>query len=261
MAVLTRYTCYFDASGKPKDPGNPLVMYVSGFIATEAEWLTFESQWNRFLQSPPYNFKNPFHTVNYVKCDGEDYEQFKNNDPLRDTFERRLTNIIRRNTRHPFSFGLVLPDYRKAQRLYVFPEEYERPYSFCGIQVVYKVVAWMKAKRLGNPEDRLCLIFEDGDDDQDVLSAAMHRHYGFRPNFRKKGQCPPFAASDILAWRHARLLKDKTKVMAGGAWPRREYFTELFRQLPHDSCGYTDLTVLVSFCEKQGYQKRDQHVV
>jgi hypothetical protein len=250
VTALSTYVGYFDASGKPNDP---LVLYVSGFMSTEKKWLKFEKQWWALLNA--YGITGPFHTAQYVACNGPDYAQFKKNDPLRDAFEKQAIAIVKQHTLKPFSHGLVLSDYWDMVARYTLPFGFERPYSFCAMQGFYATVKWLRKKKLRIGE-LVHLVYEDGDDDRDLFSDAMYREVGVRPNFLPKNQCVPFQAADILAWRHARLMKDLTKVESGGTRPRREFFPALFRQLPHDSCGFYDRTVLHGYCEKQGYTKR-----
>jgi hypothetical protein len=54
----------------------------------------------------------------------------------------------------------------------------------------------------------LRVVFEDGDDHRSTFSDAMLKEIGQRPILEKKENFPAqFAAADILAWRHSRLLK------------------------------------------------------
>jgi hypothetical protein len=82
------------------------------------------------------------------------------------------------------------------------------------------------------PLEWIKVIFEEGDDDRDLFSALVMRELGDRPVFRPKAEFPSaFVAGDILAWRHARLLRRRGLVEKGHAC-----FAGLFKQLPHDSC-------------------------
>jgi hypothetical protein len=259
FAVASTYIGFFDASGKENDP---LVMYVSGFISTEQKWRKFEAQWKALLTR--YGISGPFHCAKYVAGNGLEYRQFRD-DPTRDAFEARAIAIIKRNTLKPFSMGLVLPDYWKTVATYKLPQAEERPYSFCALQGLYRIITWM-GKRDRSRRSRLSprlrpgmfhLVYEDGDDGQDLFSNAVHAEIGLRPNFLPKTACVPFQAADILAWRHARLMKDLRRVEAGGERPRREFFDGLFDQLPHtDTCGYSDEPKLSEYCEAQGYERR-----
>src|SRR6266566_4118790 len=215
LTVATTFAGFFDASGKPQDP----VLYVSGFLSTEKKWLRFEKEWRALLNH--FEIKGLFHTADYVRGVGDDYRQFLHNDERRIEFERKAIAIIKRNTLKPFSYGIILADHREMVARYELPYGFERPYSFCGLQGVYWIVLWMKKKKGLSLEDK------------------VH----------------PFSAADILAWRHARLIREHE---AQAPRPRREFFGGLFKQLPHDSCGFYNRRVLISFCEEKSFPRRPQ---
>ena len=249
LTVATTFAGFFDASGKPQDP----VLYVSGFLSTEKKWLRFEKEWRALLNH--FEIKGLFHTADYVRGVGDDYRQFLHNDERRIEFERKAIAIIKRNTLKPFSYGIILADHREMVARYELPYGFERPYSFCGLQGVYWIVLWMKKKKGLSLEDKVHLIYEDGDEDRGRFSDAMRRDFGVRPNFLPKDKVHPFSAADILAWRHARLIREHE---AQAPRPRREFFGGLFKQLPHDSCGFYNRRVLISFCEEKSFPRRPQ---
>jgi hypothetical protein len=250
VAASVSYTAYFDASGKKQDP---LVMYVSGFISTAQKWERFEKRWLALLDG--YDIKSPFHTTDYVRGKKGSYSQFDNNDRRRDAFEKKATSIIADAVLQPFSFGMVLSGHRWMVENYELPFGCDEPYSFCALQSLYAVFRWVsKAK---NPWDKFSFVYSDGDDDRGLFSNAAKKDVGIRPDFRPYGELVPFQAADILAWRHARLMKDVVKVASGGERPRREFFPEIFKKIPHgQSCGYYDGELLAAYCAKKGYPKK-----
>ena len=250
LAVATTYAGFFDASGKPQDP----VLYVSGFVSTEKKWLRFEKEWQALLTR--FEIRGLFHTSDYVRGAGEDYRQFLNNEARRIEFEGKAVSVIKRNTLKPFSYGIILEDHKAIVARYELPYGFERPYSFCGLQGVYWIMLWLGKKKGTSLQDKLHLIYEDGDEDRGRFSDAMHRDFRRRPNFLPKDKVHPFAAADILAWRHNRLIREhKAKTPR----PPREFFGALFKQIPHGpSCGFYDYKTLEAFCEEKRFARRDR---
>src|SRR5690242_11472191 len=96
----TQHTAYFDASGKKEQP----VLVVSGFVASEKQWLRFEEEWDALLGE--FQLAHPFHTTDYVAAvQGTQYEQFSDNRDRREDFEAAAVRILKQ-TRKPFSFGV-----------------------------------------------------------------------------------------------------------------------------------------------------------
>src|SRR6266487_3317473 len=254
LALATSYFGFFDASGKPQES----VLYVSGFISTEEKWLRFEGTWKALLRQ--YGIEGWFHTSDYVRAAGEDYKQFRDNDALRSEFETKAVTTIKHHILKPFSYGVLLSDHREMVTRYEVPIGFERPYSFCAMQGVYFIWQWLekkkrkkKGKKTLTLQDRVHLIYEDGDEDRGRFSDAMYHDFKLRPSFAAKQRAHPFSAADILAWRHARLIK----VVKGEApKPKREFFAGLFKQIPHASCGFYDRTTLESFCVEKNFKRR-----
>lgn len=60
-------------------------------------------------------------------------------------------------------------------------------------------------------DERIALVFEDGDKHKGKLLDAIADLKVVTPNFRSKEAFVPFQAADILAWEHARLTRDATQ--------------------------------------------------
>ena len=229
---LAMFTAYFDASGKPHDKE---VMFVSGFVSSEKKWLRFEEEWQTLLGD--YRIKEPFHTTDYVAGRGSDYQSFVDDDQRRDEFEARAAQIIKRGIRKPVSTGLLLADYRQViAKDRITADQSIDPYSFCAMTCVSSTIKWMVPKRIPEVE----FVFEAGDDKMGKFMEIFRKVTGEFPIFRGKEKHPQFQAADILAWRHARLMKSHV----AGRTERREFFVDVFRQLPHESCGFLDASDL-----------------
>ena len=57
-------------------------------------------------------------------------------------------------------------------------------------------------KRWNKPQDKLQVVFEDGDTDKGDLMRAMKKYPRFEPTFLKKAQATAFQAADLLAYEH-----------------------------------------------------------
>jgi hypothetical protein len=251
MTIAT-HAAFFDASGKPK-PGD--VLFVSGFVSTETMWLQFEQEWKGLMAK--WGIKKPFHTIHYARGANDDYARFRNNDAERVVFEKRVVEIIKNNTLKPFSWGLSIDDYNEANEQYAFSPGFDRPYSLAAFGALGSVAKWARKPRGRHDRRRRCtsmlVVFEDGDDDRGVFSDAMMRETGQRPILQKKENFPQFAACDILAWRHARLLKRGSLVEKG-----HSCFVGLFRQLPHDgTCAFLRAKEVLRMCEALEFERRD----
>ena len=247
--LMAMFTAYFDASGKPHDP---TVFLVSGFVSSERKWLRFEDEWAAFLKE--WGIRGTFHTTDYIKAQmGTHYEQFHGNDPLRDEFERRAVKVIRRGIRKPVSCGLLLEDYRRVLAEYRLPDafgHFRHPYSLCAIHCTLAVVFWGDRRMKSN--DLLEFIYEDGDDDKGFFIKEFKKINGEPPIFRTKDKHPQFQAADILAWRHARLLKITKGNMRKD---KRHAFSTIFREWPHEDCVFIGEEIMRGVFDEWGLER------
>lgn len=228
---MAMFTAYFDASGKAEDRD---IMVIAGFVSSEKKWLRFEREWAALLDA--FHIAPPFHCTDYVAAKKPPYDQFHRNDALRDDFEKRAIRIIKATTHKPVSVGLMLSEARAVAAEYYLPVDFD-PYNACGTYGAKCVREW--AARHSNVE-RVEYVFEAGDGDIGNFSRAFERKYGTLPIFHRKAQHLQFQAADILAWRHARQIRDHT----AGKQNRREAFASLYtRTYP--------MTVVLSLREVQ----------
>lgn len=244
MLVTARgwYAAFFDASGKPK-PGD--VLFVSGFIATENGWSRFERQWAELMKS--WGIKRPFHTTHYVRGEGSDYTRFRNNDRDRAAFEATAVRIIKDNTNKPVSFGLPIDAYTQVSRHYAFSPGMDRPYGLAGFSALAAVAKWARKQEARGRFSGIRIIFEDGDDDRRPFSDAIMRVTGLQLKLGRKEEYPPLVTRDILAWRHARLVKRGTATERG-----HPCFAGLLKHVPSDSCRFLDAAESVAAAKRLG---------
>ena len=242
------YSAYFDASGKKHSP----VLFVSGFVSSVKKWLRFEREWAALLND--FSIEGPFHTTDYVARQGQ-YKTFRGQDALCEEFEARAVAVIKRNTYKPFSHGLVLEDVGDILTEYEVPDGYtDLPYPFCAMVTSTTVIHWIHTHNRFKPDDEFEFVYEAGDDDVGVLQKLFYQHHRQHPIFRRKDQHPQFQAADILAWRHARLVRDD---VVHQKRPRREPFFGLFRHVPHSStCGFLGKEKIRTVLDAWGWVRR-----
>lgn len=244
----TEHTAYFDASGV-KDQA---AFFVSGFVASERQWLRFEEQWQALLDAS--HIKKPFHTTDYVSAEQPKYRQFKDKPELRARFERKAIRIIHENTRTAFSIGLDPRALVKVARHYDVTDVYRTPFNLCAGNVIVKALEWMARHTSGRGRvERLKFVFEDGDQDKGAFMDLVKKVSGHIPLFDTK-ENPAFAPADILAWRHARFAKLNQRYATG----KYECFSEAFTHIPHYACKLLDTSDLPGALEGLGFRRLSQ---
>ena len=250
MAVITKYTAYFDASGHPDDSK---VMYVAGFVAPEVKWRKFETAWLALLEK--YDIEPPFHCTEFEARRGE-YGKWSNE--RREEFRLRAVHTFTPpRLNKAISYGIPLADLRQIHAEFEFPAHLRpEPYPWCGVKVVELVLAWAQrrfdAGDVG-PHDQFEFVFEHGDKHRGELEGALAR-IGLLPLFRKKQEVVAFQACDFLAWQHRNWLtkRDPTCRRAN------ETLQRMGRSLAKDSLVFHTYDRLVPECERLGFPKRRQ---
>ncbi len=244
--MVTPYTVYCDASGHSQEGE---ILFVSGYGSTTFKWLRFERQWNALLQR--YQIQPPFHMKEFAPGVGQ-YESWKHDQEKRKRFLTEAISIIKTNTNKSFSVGVSVNDLHRMQREYDLPDgiNQDTPYTWCAVLIYHQVKAWLQ--RHDGPRDPIELVFEHGDKDQGHFLTRVRRLYPTLndPIIRKKSECVPFQAADMLAWEHRRhVLHGEVRV--------RGSYAKLRKQIPHDrSWMYYDWEQLSHLCEKRPFPKR-----
>ena len=204
MAV---YTAYFDASGNPSETTS---VFVSGYVSTEQKWLDFERRWFRVLRDE--GIRPPFHTTDFVRGTRQ-YAAWRNGDERRVRVLRKLIKVIKDHVHKSFSTGVLVADFDMVAAEYDFAGVYLTPYTLCAEQSIVKTERWRTRTR--RPSSKLAFFLERGDAYQDQLPKRLALHNGPLVNFRPK-MCDddrpfgfaPFQACDLIAWQHARGVRD-----------------------------------------------------
>ncbi|HXM38262.1 MAG TPA: DUF3800 domain-containing protein [Gemmatimonadales bacterium] len=211
---MTFLSVFFDASGNADDP-SITALFVSGFISTEHKWIRFEREWNTLLRE--YDIK--------VFRMSKFYAEYRERRDERDAFLKSAVGIIRRCTRQSFSSGVDLASHRTYAAAYDLHLVEAYPYALAAVKVIAQVGKYFKRRDEG---DRTTFVFEDGDLHKGRFITALKSVVPqLTPLFGTKAQFAPLQAGDLLAWHHARLIRDK-RVPPGDA------LALLARQQPKD---------------------------
>lgn len=198
---MAMFNVYFDASGAPDDCE---AVVVAGFIAKATEWIQFDDEWKKTLDA---HRVSALHMKHFAHSVGE-YESWKGDSGKRSRFLEWLINLIEEHVRHSFACAVLMDGYRKVDKKFCLNEQI-RPYALAGLVCVKKVQEW--AERCGIDKKTIAYVFEDGDKDQDSLTAAVRRNFRFIPIYQTKEECRLFEACDLLAYEHLlanrRILK------------------------------------------------------
>ncbi len=206
------YTAYYDDSGSPDDT---LAVAVAGFVASDAQWTEFERNWNDTLRQFGISL---FHMNEFAGSRGE-FSRFKENKPDREVFLRKLIADIILRVSHACGHGVLMNDYRAVNAVYAMDDPYElTPYALCGRTCVASVSNW--ARRRGIPENQIRFVFEDGSQGKGTLEQRILRDKKISPVFKKKSECVPLQAADLLAYE---ILKGHRFIFEKGI----EFFEEL----------------------------------
>ncbi len=133
------------------------------------------------------------------------WEEWKGKSSRRAWFIAELAKCIRTHARKGFAVNLVMSDYRRIDKEYMFSEEVGAPYPLLGIASLSQLKAWAAKKRI-DYRDILC-IFEEGDEDQGMLiERARAEEFNAIP--QAKGKIRAFDACDLAAWKAKTIIDD-----------------------------------------------------
>jgi hypothetical protein len=241
---------YSDSAGQIEDE----VMVYAGFASSEAKWTEFADRWTALMHE--YDIKKPFHANQYAFAPyaAEDYRQFRNKEgiPARQRFEKKAIDIIKSTTRKPVAFSVNPKQMASVVVRYEVNEGFKTPLGLCGLRIVLEALEWMRRHPRGPKRvAAIKFVFEDGDQGQAAFSDALYAVTDERPLFEQKVNVPQFIPADILAWRHARLLKNDLVLQPG-----HEYWAGLFSQIPQHSFQALDTTNLERVFERLGFKKK-----
>jgi hypothetical protein len=186
------YTAYYDDSGSPDDT---LAVVVAGFVASDEQWVEFERNWNDTLRQFGITL---FHMREFAHSLGE-FSRFKHEKEARELFLRKLMADIVLRVCHACGHAVLMNDYRAVNAVYALDGRFGlTPYALCGRTCVRSVSDW--AHRRGVSENQIRHVFEDGSSGKRTLEHRILRDKDIVPVFKKKHECVPLQAADLLAY-------------------------------------------------------------
>lgn len=227
--LLVPVVAYFDASGQSDDP-SIAALFVSGFVSSEAKWRKWVTEWDGLLAD--FGLTRPFRTSKF-------WADWRDEPKEREAFFFRAIKLLKLRTFKSFSSGVHLPAYEKAAGQWKLPLWVGDPYALCAATVVAKVDRWYHRQ---SKSMEIAYAFELGDKGRGKFLTALEEagiNTALRPNFLPKANLPPFDAADMLAWLHARTIRQVSQERPTDV---KNIIIELETQLPgsKDAWGWHD---------------------
>lgn len=226
--LFVMMTCYFDESIEDwidKDGKPHKFTFVSGYIASIAQWERFEIDWKRYLAK--YDV-GALHMKHYSQSVGE-FAKWKGKkwEPTRERFIRDAAEIIGAIARHGFVAMIPESVFVLVNQEYKLNEASGSPYGIVGRVCADLARNWQINTNGGDPCD-IEFVFADGAKGKCGLKRAMTRLYPplsapiFKPAINEKPR-PKFPdgrraivqlqAADFLAYEVRKLFADQVKII------------------------------------------------
>jgi hypothetical protein len=194
------YGSFFDAAGSQDD--GKAAIFVSGFVSTKGRWDRFQACWIELLKK--HGIAKPFHMSEFA-CGHGQYASWREDKARRQDFLTKAIDITLRNVLWSFSSGILLADYDRVNQEYRLSEARGEPYAMCAIGTTQRMITWMEKRDI----ERCVAIYEDGDNGRGDFIERYRAVTGHSPHMAKKGEFAPMEAADMLAYEHAKLVRDK----------------------------------------------------
>lgn len=189
-----KFGAYFDDSGHPN---NDESVTVAGFVATEEQWLLFETEWKAAISVRPYDL-TVFHMTDF-----ESDPNIARAD--KDRLLWKLVAIIRTRVRFHFSQSVLMADYRETNEHMAFEESIGAPYALAGRTVAKDLREWRE--KYGGNDCKLLVAFENGTKHKGDFIARMEADGLPCPMFVTKNEAVPLQAADLAGWEVSWALK------------------------------------------------------
>jgi hypothetical protein len=159
------FSAYFDASGTKR----ARVLTVAGFVSRVSKWDRFNDEWPAILSAEHGAF---MHMTDFASSKGE-FASWKGQSHRRRKFITDLSNCIKRNTNKGFSSSVILSDYRDVNAEFMLAERVGQPFTLCMRACLGGLKLW--ASKKGAETEKMLVVIERGDDDQDELVRQAER--------------------------------------------------------------------------------------
>lgn len=188
---MTDYRVYLDDSGHPND--QPYVV-VAGYIASEAQWLDFERDWDKSLVK--HCLINPFHMTDFMN---QKMTALKRDHILTD-----LALAVRKHTAVGFALGVDILAYKQVNELYALEESHGAPYALAARGLAKKLNEWKRASTYES--DQLLVFVEEGSKHYGDLEQVFKRD-GLSYPKRVPKAMPAVQPVDVLGWEMFNALR------------------------------------------------------
>jgi hypothetical protein len=194
------FGAFFDAAGSEDD--GKAAIFVSGFISTHDRWKRFERNWLALLKR--FDIEPPFHMSEFA-CGHGQYAPWRKDEERRKLFMTRAVDITLQSVLWSFSSGIILADYDRVNTEFHLEEAHGGKYAMCALGSMTRMVGWMRKRDI----ETAVAVFEDGDNGRGDFIDRYRAATGRSPHMVKKGEYVELQAADILAYEHAKLVRDK----------------------------------------------------
>ena len=197
---MSAFGAFFDAAGSQND--GKAAIFVSGFISTYDRWKRFERSWLALLQR--FEIQPPFHMSDFA-CGRDQYASWRDDKEQRKDFLTRAVDVMLGNVLWSFSSGIILADYDRVNKEFRLAETHGCAYAMCALGSMARMVRWMNKRDI----ETAVAVFEDGDNGRHDFVDRYREATGRSPHMVKKGEYVELEAADLLAYEHAKLVRDK----------------------------------------------------
>ena len=135
-------------------------------------------------------------------------------------------DVTLRNTLWSFSSGILLAGYDKVNAEYQLSESQGAPFAMCAMATTRSFVKWQTKRHVPTGS----VIFEDGDNGRGDFIERFRSVTGRNPSMARKGEFSALEAADMLAYEHAKLVRD----VASGRTKRVENIRVPLRRFEQD---------------------------
>lgn len=208
VAVLSTY---LDGGGSVCDPTST-VFSIGGYLATDDQWESFESEWQTVLDE----FEIPALHMKELAHFRKIFAKWRRQEKTRAAFLSALADVIQRNDLEGFAYSVNMAHYRQVDKRVRLSEAWP-PYALTALWASARIRDWQRRYR---PKDSLLLLFELGDAGQGPFKHKMENDWEgtgmMKPAFIPKQWCEhgetrhvlPFQAADFIAYETNKMLTD-----------------------------------------------------
>jgi hypothetical protein len=211
---------YFDESGTH---GDAEVTVIGGYVASDADWATLETQWREALADLQLSHIH----VSELRAGKAEFSKVVG---IAESILKRFGKIVEKSPISPISIAIQARAWEAATTPH-FRKSFPKPYDLCFSQTMRNIRAWLKRNA---PDQRCALVFATQNEYEERNRATLDawKRYGatqLGPLAFELAKCQP-------ALQPADMLSNEVyaawgSVTSGQARLGKMLVTDLFRQL------------------------------